>query len=115
MNAEVVRSIRLNGTASLGSPLRCLHLCLLGRGPENPAGSGAVLQGRERANAGLVAKTAVTMDHWNLSPKGKPQEVVQNTRLGIIPPKEQESWRVCESHKCGLAPGAGGLAHWVCL
>lgn len=71
VNAEVLSSIRLNGTASLGSLLRCLHLCLLGRGPENPAGSGAVLQGRERANAGLVAKTAVTMDHWNLSPEGK--------------------------------------------
>lgn len=82
---------------------------------ENPAGRGAVLQGRERASAGLVAKTAVTMDHWNLSPEGKPREVAQNTRLGIIPPKEQESLKVCKSHKWGLAPGAGGLARWVCL
>lgn len=115
MNAEAVSSTRLNGTAFPGKPAEMSASVPTWERTREPSRKWGSLQGRERASAGLVAKTAVTMDRWNLSPEGKPREVAQNTRLGIIPPKEQESWRVCKSHEWGLAPGAGGLAHWVCL
>lgn len=72
MNAEAVSSTRLNGTASLGSPLRCLHLCLLGRGPKNPAGSEAVFREEKEPVLGLLLRQ---LSPWTIGtsvPRGNP-------------------------------------------
>lgn len=73
MNADAVSSIRPNDTASLRSPLGCLHLHLRGGGPASPAGSEAVLQRREEEPVlGLLLRQLSPWTTGILVPGGNP-------------------------------------------
>lgn len=72
MNADAVSSVRPNDTASLRSPLGCLHLRLRGGGPASP-GSEAVLQRREEEPVlGLLLRQLSPWTTGILVPGGNP-------------------------------------------